>query len=154
MGIGTTRTKLLDKIVLKYTITTAGKNCYYRIILFFRLANSKNNGLYAPAFGYGRLGSFGFVDYPDICKFLAVNQISPVFDMDTKSPYASKFYEWVSFENTQSLTYKAEYIREQRFGGAMVWSLNSDDYNFSCQIEGRHEGKFPLVKSIKNALFG
>ncbi|CAG9831103.1 unnamed protein product [Diabrotica balteata] len=119
----------------------------------FKLANVKNNGLYAPALGYGRLGSLGFVDYFDICKFLSTNQISPVFDMEVKSPYASKFYEWVSFENTQSLTYKAEYIRDQQFGGAMVWSLNSDDYKLSCQMEGREEGKFPLIKSIKSALF-
>ncbi|CAG9861620.1 unnamed protein product [Phyllotreta striolata] len=120
----------------------------------FRLTNPKNNGLYAPASGYGRLGSLGFADYPDICKFLALNQISPVFDMETKSPYASKFYEWVSFENTQSLTYKAEYIRDQQFGGAMVWSLNADDYKLHCQAEGAVKGKFPLVNSIRNVLFG
>ncbi|XP_057668807.1 chitinase-3-like protein 2 [Diorhabda carinulata] len=119
----------------------------------FKLVNVKNNGIYAPAIGYGRLGSLGFVDYFDVCKFLTMNQISPVFDMEVKSPYASKFYEWISFENTQSLTYKAEYIRDQQFGGAMVWSLNSDDYKLNCRIDGRENDKFPLIKSIKNALF-
>ncbi|KAJ8953717.1 hypothetical protein NQ314_007327 [Rhamnusium bicolor] len=87
----------------------------------FTLANSKNSGLYAPSFGYGKLGSQGFADYAQICLFLSANHISPVFDMDTKSPYASKYFEWISFDDPQSLTYKAEYIRDNQLG--VLWYI-------------------------------
>lgn len=60
----------------------------------------------APASGYGKLGNLGFVDYSDICWFLAKNQIKPIFDMDTRSPYATKYSEWISFDDIESLTYK------------------------------------------------
>ncbi|CAH1961842.1 unnamed protein product [Acanthoscelides obtectus] len=113
----------------------------------FRLMNPKNNGLYAPASGYGKLGALGFVDYPVVCQFLNTNRVTPVFDMDTKSSYASKYYEWISFDNQQSLTYKAEYIRDNGFGGAMVYSLNSDDWKGACK-----QGEFPLVESVRKVL--
>ncbi|KAG5885442.1 hypothetical protein JTB14_020777 [Gonioctena quinquepunctata] len=116
----------------------------------FKLVNPKNNSTYAPAIGYGELGQLGFVDYPQVCQFLSSNQISPVFDMETKSPYASKDNEWISFENKQSLIYKAEYIRDNKFGGAMVWCLNSDDFRFLCENEAGNKEKFPLISSIKS----
>nr|XP_023015191.1 chitinase-3-like protein 2 [Leptinotarsa decemlineata] len=116
----------------------------------FRLANPNNNGMYAPALGYGELGNSGFVDFPQLCQFLASNQITPIFDIENKSPYAFKEYEWVSFDNSQSLRYKAEYIRDNRFGGAMVWCLNSDDYKGLCQSENGGGKRFPLISTIKN----
>ncbi|CAH0549109.1 unnamed protein product [Brassicogethes aeneus] len=92
----------------------------------FKLVNARNNGLYAPARGYGKLGSKGFIDFSQVCTFLALNHITPVFDLETKSPYASKYTEWISFDDAQSLSYKAEFIRDNHFGGAMVYSLNTD----------------------------
>lgn len=77
----------------------------------FRLFNTKNNGLMAPVSGYGKLGNLGFVDYGQVCSFLRTNQIKPVFDTETKSPYATKYYEWVSYDDTQSLTYKVMEIQ-------------------------------------------
>ncbi|CAG9813174.1 unnamed protein product [Phaedon cochleariae] len=120
----------------------------------FRLINPSNNGTYAPSLGYGKLGKQGFVSYPQICQFLSSNQITPVFDMETKSPYASKYYEWISFDNSQSLIYKAEYIRDNNFGGAMVWSLNSDDYKGICKDEQGGVSKFTLIRNIKKVLQG
>lgn len=114
----------------------------------FRLANPDNNNTYAPALGYGRLGTLGFAAYPEICSFLSTNQITPVFDMNSKSPYASKEFEWISFENVESLVYKTDYILNNGFGGAMVYSLNCDDYNSLCEIGNN----FPLIRSISNML--
>lgn len=68
--------------------------------------------------------------------------------METRSPYAFKQNEWISFDNTQSLTYKAEYIKEYGFGGAMVYCLNSDDFRGTCK-----GGPFPLMKSIHSVLY-
>uniref|UniRef100_V5GTJ2 Acidic mammalian chitinase n=2 Tax=Anoplophora glabripennis TaxID=217634 RepID=V5GTJ2_ANOGL len=118
----------------------------------FRLTNIWNNGLYAPSLGFGNLGSLGFVDYPEVCAFLSSNHITPVFDMDTKSPYASKSHEWISFDNTESFMYKSEFIRDNKFGGAMVYCLNSDDYRGVCQSPEGNGKKFPLVKVARQIL--
>ncbi|KAJ8956240.1 hypothetical protein NQ318_014971 [Aromia moschata] len=115
------------------------------------LLNVRNNGLYAPASGYGKLGTQGFVDYMQLCTFLSANHISPVFEMDTKSPYA-KYSEWLSFDDVQSLTYKAEYVRDNKFGGAMVYALNSDDYRGVCKLQGMSNEKFPLVRVVRQIL--
>lgn len=65
-----------------------------------------NNGLYAPVKGVGNLGSKGFIDYFDVCWFLLKNQITPRFDEDTKSSYATKYTEWISYDDQTSLSFK------------------------------------------------
>lgn len=117
----------------------------------FRLVNKNNNGLYAAASGYGRLGNNGFADFSQVCTFLTTNQISPIFDMDTKSPYAYKNFEWISFDDDQSLSYKAEFIRDNKFGGAMVYSMNMDDHKGFCNLNGERKA-FPLINTIKKVL--
>lgn len=72
----------------------------------FSLTNSYNFGINAPAKDYGKLGTNGFADYEQICWFLQKNDITPVFDGTSKSPYASKFTEWISYENVDSIGYK------------------------------------------------
>ncbi|XP_019880028.2 chitinase-3-like protein 2 isoform X2 [Aethina tumida] len=119
----------------------------------FKLMNPRNNGLFAPASGYGKLGSNGFIDYGQVCVFLTLNHISPIFDMDTKSPYASKYLEWISFDDEQSLSYKAEFIRDNHYGGAMVYSMNTDDHKGMCASVGKSTmKKFPLINTIKQVL--
>ncbi|KAH1011555.1 chitinase-3-like protein 2 [Dendroctonus ponderosae] len=120
----------------------------------FRLVNSNSHDLYAPASGYGKLGNLGFASYPMICNFLQKNHITPVFDMENFSPYAAKYYEWISFDDSQSLTYKAEFIKSHNFGGAMVYCLNADDFKGICNMGVIAGTKFPLISSIKNALDG
>lgn len=43
---------------------------------------------------------------------------------------------------------QAEYVKEKEYGGVMVFSLNSDDYNGVC--DGRQT--FPLTRRIKNVM--
>ncbi|KAF5304205.1 hypothetical protein FQR65_LT08012 [Abscondita terminalis] len=99
----------------------------------FELFNENNNKLGAPAKGYGRLGTNGFADYNQICSFLR-DGVNVVFDYASRSPYAWKGAEWVSFDDGTSLSIKAQYVYDNGFGGAMVYSLNADDYNGSCVV--------------------
>lgn len=117
----------------------------------YRLINPQNNGLMAPVSGYGKLGNFGFAVYSEICSFLSANRIKPVFDMETKSPYASKYYEWISYDDVQSLTYKTEFIKNNNFGGAMVYSLNTDDHKGVCGSDANGDD-FPLTRKVKKVL--
>ena len=44
-----------------------------------------------------------------------------VFHNEHRSPYAYGNSEWVGYDDVQSLTEKAAYIKEMGFGGAMFW---------------------------------
>nr|QGT33337.1 chitinase-3-like protein 2 [Rhynchophorus ferrugineus] len=118
----------------------------------YRLLNPRNHEIYSPASGYGKLGFNGFASYYQICNFLQVNHITPVFDMEVLSPYASKYYEWISFDDEQSLTYKTEFIKNNQFGGAMIYCLNSDDFKGSCTMGFSGGLKFPLISTVKSVL--
>ena len=61
--------------------------------------------------------------------------------------YAYKGNQWVSYENVESVRRKAEFIRSQKLGGAMVHSIDMDDFNNNCCYED-----FPLVKAIARVL--
>ncbi|XP_044762691.1 chitinase-3-like protein 2 [Coccinella septempunctata] len=112
----------------------------------FTLFNEYNNGLYSPARGYGSVGFKGFATYPEICKFLKANRIRRYFDSITKSPYATKGLEWISFDDDNSLALKVQFLKEKGFGGIMTYSLNSDDYR------GEYGNSFTLTKAVKSIL--
>lgn len=114
--------------------------------------NPNNNRIGAPARGYGKLGNNGFVDYSDICWFLTNYKVKPIFDLETKSPYAFKGTEWISFDDSQSLSYKAEFIKANNFGGAMILSLDTDDHKGSCNINVDGLNTFPLTRKVKSIL--
>lgn len=118
-----------------------------------RLMNPENFKIGAPASGYGKLGNLGFISYPDVCWFLSNYHITPIFDLDTKSPYAYKTNEWISYDDGQSLSYKTEFIKSNEFGGAMVLSLNVDDYKGTCGIKRADAVSFPLTRKVKDVMY-
>ncbi|KAG1680095.1 putative chitinase 10 [Nymphon striatum] len=103
----------------------------------FILANESNHGYNAPA-----VNQAGTPRYAEICKFLK-NGGHRVFDNSSKVPYAYGMKKWISFDDMESVTYKSKYIKEMKFGGSMVWVLDSDDWAGSCG-----QGKFPIHTAI------
>nr|QDA39875.1 chitinase 7 [Phenacoccus solenopsis] len=103
----------------------------------------------ALAEGYGSIGEKGFVSYRQVCEFTSLKGATVVFDGNTRVPYAYKDKEWFSYDNERSISYKAEYISEMGLAGAMVFSLNEDDYTGMSCVNGE---TYPLVKRIKTVL--
>ncbi|KAK2160193.1 hypothetical protein LSH36_138g06003 [Paralvinella palmiformis] len=116
----------------------------------FTLADPKDHGLKAAAVGGGRPGPYtgesGILSYYEICQKLGAGWNSVWID-EQKAPYAYSGSQWVGYDNTDSVTYKANYIRKMKLGGAFVWSVEMDDFRGVCGI-----GKYPLLSTIATIL--
>ena len=62
-------------------------------------------------------------------------------------PYAHKGNQWVGFDDVETIKQKSEYIKDNGFGGGMIWALDLDDFNNNCGCE-----KYPLLKTINRVL--
>ncbi|XP_037671206.1 oviduct-specific glycoprotein [Choloepus didactylus] len=116
----------------------------------FHLLKASKNGLQAKAIGPSSPGKYtkqaGFLAYYEICSFI---QRAEKHWIDYQFvPYAYKGKEWVGYDDIASFTYKAFFIMQEHFGGAMVWTLDLDDVRGTfCGT-----GPFPLVRVLKTLL--
>ncbi|XP_072157428.1 chitinase-3-like protein 2 isoform X3 [Bemisia tabaci] len=79
----------------------------YNIRKMARLYNPLNHGFISPACGFGSsIGYDGFASYNEVCRFLSDPGVKMVFDHNTRTPYAFKDKDWISFDNIESLGYK------------------------------------------------
>ncbi|CAF4455404.1 unnamed protein product [Rotaria socialis] len=106
-----------------------------------------------PAMPYtGFKGESGFVAYYESCIQIVCEKMKETWDAKQLVPYIAGPYNQpkAGVENVRSMKYKANYIKQNNLGGAMIWTLDMDDFRgqFCCQ------GKFPLIKTIKAVLHG
>lgn len=59
------------------------------------------------------------------------------------APYAYKDRLWVGYDDIESITLKAQYIKAMGLAGGMIWSIETDDFLGKC-----HGEKYPLLKAI------
>ncbi|XP_060766228.1 acidic mammalian chitinase-like [Neoarius graeffei] len=118
----------------------------------FKLASSANTGVGAPTAGPGPAGPYtrqaGFWAYYEICTFLSQGA-TQAWDAPQDVPYAYNSQNvWVGYDNIKSFQIKLNWLKKSNFGGAMVWSLDLDDFSGTfCK-----QGKYPLINTIKTAL--
>ncbi|KAM4736765.1 acidic mammalian chitinase-like [Anableps anableps] len=112
--------------------------------------SSAASGVGAPASGSASAGPYtqeaGMLSYYEICTFL--NGATTHWIEEQKVPYAVKGNEWVGFDNKQSYAVKAQYVKDNNYGGAFVWSLDLDD--FAGQFCG--QGNYPLIGYLRSLL--
>lgn len=134
----------------------------YLISIPTRLVSPFNHHLHSPAAGNGRLGALGFITYSEVCWFLLNNfYVNTVYDEASCSPYVYSVFEWISYENDRSIECKSRWIKDSNFGGAIIFSLNADDFNLYCLSDGDDERdqvgkdedfKFPLTRKVREIL--
>ncbi|OQR73392.1 endochitinase-like, partial [Tropilaelaps mercedesae] len=120
----------------------------------YTLQNAENRGLkaYINKDKHGGLpGTYtnatGFLAYYEICSMVKPGGgWTRKFDQIGKAPYAFKDDQWVGYEDVESIGFKVDYLREQGFGGAMVWAVDMDDFRGSCGE------KNPLLTTIETKL--
>ncbi|CAB0016286.1 unnamed protein product, partial [Nesidiocoris tenuis] len=64
----------------------------------------------------------------------------------TKSDIIFQGDQWVGFDDERSIRHKMKWIKENGFGGAMVWTVDMDD--FTGTICGNNV-KYPLIGAIR-----
>ncbi|XP_075052134.1 acidic mammalian chitinase-like [Mixophyes fleayi] len=105
-----------------------------------------------PVSGAGSAGPYteeaGSWAYFEICTWLKGTTVKWITDQ--RVPIACKDNEWVAFDNKESYDCKVRFLKESGFGGAMVWTIDLDDFlGTFC-----NEGKYPLISHLKSLLEG
>ncbi|XP_059149127.1 chitotriosidase-1-like [Physella acuta] len=113
----------------------------------FTLSSVSKNNTGDPAAGAGPAGRFtqepGSLSYYEICEM--ISQGATVRrSMDQQVPYLVKGSVWVGYDDPVSLRNKVKYIKDNGYGGSMLWTLDQDD--FTGTFCG--QGKFPLTTAV------
>ncbi|XP_059189054.1 chitinase-3-like protein 1 [Centropristis striata] len=100
----------------------------------------------APATGPGEEGCYtgvdGFWASYETCLYL--ENVTTQLITDQKVPFAVTENQWVGFDNRESLDTKVNYLKNNSFGGAFVWSLDLDDNSGEfCEM-----GKNPFISHL------
>ncbi|XP_014681961.1 PREDICTED: chitotriosidase-1-like [Priapulus caudatus] len=128
---------------------TLGMPTYGRCVM---LANAAKHDIGDPTTGQSCppapfTRQAGFVAYYEVCGHLK-NGYTRYFNTEQKVPYAVKDRNFVSYDDPQSIRAKANFVKQKRLGGAMIWALDFDDFTGTqCG-----QGKYPLLTTINNVL--
>ncbi|XP_044253062.1 probable chitinase 10 [Tribolium madens] len=119
----------------------------------FELVNKTQFDIGAPASGGGTPGKYtseaGFMSFYEICDFLHEDNTTLVWDNEQQVPFAYRGNQWVGFDDERSLKTKMAWLKEEGFGGIMIWSVDMDDFRGSCG-----SGKYPLINAMRQELEG
>ncbi|XP_015788128.1 endochitinase [Tetranychus urticae] len=102
----------------------------------FTLVNKDNPHLNAPIIGPGAPGIYtnesGMLAYYEICNNMKRHGWTKEWDDVGQVPYAYHEDQWVGYEDEESLMIKMKLIKDEGYGGAMIWSIDMDDFNGEC----------------------
>lgn len=86
----------------------------------------------------------GFLSYGlEICKYVKKENWTRVWSKEHQVPYAYKDNQWVGYDDLESVKIKTKYIVKHCLGGAMIWSIDLDDFRSSCS-----DKPYPLTRAV------
>ncbi|KAF6036173.1 Cht3 [Bugula neritina] len=89
----------------------------------------------------------GMLSYYEICEKLSTGW-QQSYSSEAAQAIAYGEGQLVTYDNERSVKAKVDYLKSQRLGGAMIWSLDFDD--FTGQFCNR--GKYPLLSTINKEM--
>lgn len=118
----------------------------------FTLKDNTNHALNAQSDGLGEVGTYirskGVLHICDICNRTRNHNWTVVRDEENRmGPYAYQGAQWVSYDDVDMVRVKAEYVRSMNLAGAMVWSIDLDDFRGDCKC-----GNYPLLTTLNQEL--
>lgn len=119
----------------------------------FTLANAANSQIGAAVVGGGTAGPYtrepGVLGYNEFCEKLQTESWDLRWSDEQQTPYAVRNNQWLGYDDLRSVQLKVQYLLDLKLGGAMVWSLETDDFRGVCG-----GGKYPLMTEIRSLLNG
>ncbi|CAF4143616.1 unnamed protein product [Rotaria sp. Silwood2] len=97
------------------------------------------------------LGESGLLTYFEICKKELKEGFKRYWHQQHQIPISFKDGTWIGYDDPDSVKNKCKYVKHEGFGGAMVWTLDMDDFNgeFCRKSKQNSIHKFPLINAIK-----
>ncbi|KAK4315435.1 hypothetical protein Pmani_013352 [Petrolisthes manimaculis] len=87
----------------------------------------------------------GSLSYQEICLAERKDGWTKVTAAD--GPHLTNGSQWVGYDDVESVTRKAQYVRDKGLGGIMVWDVTMDDFLDSCG-----QGVNPLISAAVQTL--
>jgi chitinase len=119
----------------------------------FKLADINKNEVNSASTGGGIAGQYtkeeGVLAYYEVCEMLKDPATIYVWDNEMQVPFCYKDDQWVGFDDERSIKNKMQWIKDNGFGGAMVWTVDFDDFHGICG-----NGNYPLISIITQELLG
>lgn len=112
----------------------------------FTLADPNNHGPSAPAVGAGNPGpntvSAGVLAYYEVCQ----QSWTIIRDEYYHAPYGYRDNQWVGYDDPDSIREKCQFSTSLGLGGAMVWTIDMDDFNNKCNL-----GVSPIIQVLNES---
>ncbi|XP_033229584.1 chitinase-like protein C25A8.4 [Belonocnema kinseyi] len=119
----------------------------------FTLADPKQIGIGAPLSAVGSYKSsprdtkeYLLQEYYNICPLLKYPEWKRIYDKEQQVPYIYCGKEIIAYDDADSIKTKAVYAKNMKLGGAMIWSVDEDDFSGVCGE------KFPLLNTLNRVL--
>lgn len=116
----------------------------------FTLKDYHRHGLMDPVKGKGKAGKYtregGFLAYYEICE-MQRQGANTYYIKEQEAPYVVLGNQWVGYDDVDSLRIKVRWMKQNSFGGVMVWALDLDDFKNTCDF-----GPYPLLNAINQEL--
>ena len=103
----------------------------------YDVLNDNNDGLYQKH-GNGKALSYAAIEK----DYLNNPEYTKNFHEECLVPWLSNSNTFISYDDARSIALKAEYIREEELGGAMIWELSQDSKGvlLNSLYEGLRDG--------------
>ncbi|XP_078098082.1 acidic mammalian chitinase-like [Mustelus asterias] len=115
----------------------------------FTLKTPANHSVGAPAVGPGPAGIYtkdpGYWAYYEVCGFLKNAKIKMIHEQ--KVPYAFMGKVWLGYDDANSFETKVQWLKDNKFGGAFLWTIDLDDLHNHCK-----KGVLPLANKLHKLL--
>ncbi|XP_053406596.1 probable chitinase 10 [Mercenaria mercenaria] len=125
----------------------------------YKLKKKNINDVGSPIKKAGEKGpytkEYGFMAFYEVCELMDSGEI--VVETDQEVPHLLHEDHWIGYDDEKSFTKKLEFIKAEGYGGAMVWSLDLDDFDNLCPYSYSNrrsypERRFPLVSLMAEKL--
>lgn len=119
----------------------------------FTLNSRTNTNVGALIAGAGKAGFYtkekGLLAFFEVCNELN-NKTKVKWVAEQLVPYAVTDDQWIGYDNPTSVKLKSQWLKQNGFGGASIWTLDMDDFlGKAC-----NNNMFPLTTTVANELNG